>query len=93
MNVDRYKYKRAAYVTAWKILDCLHTYNPNHRIYLMLETDMNMKFVVPSPRGCVESPDLVCGKYYVVDSNGRVDIISEEEFTMEYEKVNSKEEN
>jgi len=88
MNVDRYTYKRADYVTAWRILECLRTYGLNHRIYLLLETDMNMKFVVPAPIGCVESPDLVRGKYYVVDSDGRVDIISEQEFTMEYEKVN-----
>lgn len=92
MDVNKYKYRRADYVTAWKIIECLRTYGLVHRIYLMLETDMNMKSVVPAPIGCAEGPDLVRGKYYVVDSDGRVDIISESEFTMEYEKVNSKEE-
>lgn len=90
MDMDKYKYRRADYVTAWKILDCLRNYGLDHRIYLMLETDMNMKFIVPAPKGSVESPDLVRGKYYVEDSDGRVDIISELEFVNTYEKVEYK---
>ena len=94
MDMDKYTYKRADYVTAWKIIDCLRTYGMHIRTYLMLETDVDMKFVVPAPIGSIKGPpDSVRGRYYVVDSEGRVDIISEEEFTMEYEKVNSKEEN
>ena len=92
MNVDRYKYRRAEYVTAWKIIECLRTYGMNIKTYLMLETDVDMKFVVPAPIGCIEGPpDSIRGRYDVVDSEGRVDIMSELEFTLEYDKVKSEE--